>query len=391
MKKERNDLKAGIFIILAFLLALAVIVRIRDARLGAVQTRTVAFKLSDDLGGLRVGDEVRLGGYKVGTVEDIHPAGLETNNPRVLVHVSLPAEYTLHPNAVVAVQSGLTGAVNLNIRSVGTGPALKAGESLVGLPDPKTALFASLGNVGPHLESTMAQIDQQTVPKINQTVDTAKTLIAHANEKVDPIVDRYNKVADNAAGAAAEVKDLMGDTKPDLRGTIKNLNVATGTIKEKLPGLLDQVTAAITKVDKSLTTTQTALEDIQKTAANAKDMTGSLRSLIVGNRSKFDSMIASIKTTSDNLKGASIEIRRSPWRLLYKPTPGEAANLNLYDSAREFAEGANSLSDAAGALRDALHDPQADRAQIQKLVDELDRSFGHFHQVEDKLWVTARQ
>jgi ABC-type transporter Mla subunit MlaD len=390
MKKDRNDLKAGIFIILAFLLALAVIVRVRDARLGAVQTRDVSFKLTDDLGGLRIGDEVRLGGYKVGKVEDIHPAGLETANPRMIVRVSLPAEYTLHSNAMVGVQSGLTGAVNVNIQSVGSGRTLKPGEALVGKPDPKAALFASLGTVGPHLENAMAQLDQQTIPKVNQTVDSAKTLISHANDKVDPIVERYNKVADNAGGAAAEVKDLLGDTKPDLRGTIKNLNSATGTIKDKLPGLIDQITAAITKVDKSLTTTQSALEDIQKTAANAKDLTGSLRSLIVGNRSKFETMISSIKTTSDNLKGASIEIRRSPWRLLYKPTPGEAANLNLYDSAREFAEGANSLSDAAGALRDALHDPQADRAQIQKLVDELDRSFGHFHQVEDKLWVTAR-
>src|SRR5581483_5724095 len=116
MKKERNDLKAGIFIILAFLAALAVIVRIRDARLGAVQTREVAFKLSDDLGGLRVGDDVRLGGFKIGTVEDVHPHGLETRDARMLVRISLPAEYTLHPNATVGVQSGLTGAVNLNIQ-----------------------------------------------------------------------------------------------------------------------------------------------------------------------------------------------------------------------------------------------------------------------------------
>jgi hypothetical protein len=30
------------------------------------------------------------------------------------------------------------------------------------------------------------------------------------------------------------------------------------------------------------------------------------------------------------------------------------ANLNLYDSARQFADGAGSLNDAALALRDAL-------------------------------------
>lgn len=390
MAKDHNELKAGIFIILAFLAALAVIVRIRDARLGAVQTREVAFKLSDDLGGLRVGDDVRLGGFKIGTVEDVHPHGLETRDARMLVRISLPAEYTLHPNATVGVQSGLTGAVNLNIQDVGSGPPLKDGQQLVGKPDPKTTLFASLGEIGPHLQSAVVQIDQQTLPKVNQAVDSAKTLIKHADEKVDPVVERYNKVADNAGGAMGELRDLVGDAKPDVRGTVKNLNAATGTIKEKLPGLIDQVTVAIAKVDKSLTSAQSALEDIQKTAANARDLTGTLRSVIVGNRSKLDGMVASIKTTSDNLKEASIEIRHSPWRLLYKPTPQEAANLNLYDSAREFSEGAGSLSDAAGALRDALHDPKADRADIQKLVDQLDNSFNHFQQVENKLWSAAR-
>jgi methyl-accepting chemotaxis protein len=171
---------------------------------------------------------------------------------------------------------------------------------------------------------------------------------------------------------------------------MKNLNGATGTLKEKLPGLIDQITGAIKKVDASLTTAQAALLDVQKTAANAKDLTGSLRTVVVENHGKLDGIISGIKATSDNLKEASIEIRHSPWRLLYKPTPEEAANLNLYDSAREFADGAGSLSDAATALRDAMHDPNADRAQIQKLVEGLNASFAHFQQVENKLWTTAR-
>ena len=74
------------------------------------------------------------------------------------------------------------------------------------------------------------------------------------------------------------------------------------------------------------------------------------------------------------VKGKGVEIRRSPWRLLYKPSNNEMSNLNLYDSARQFAEGANSMSDAAEALRDALKDPDAKPEQLQKLVDELDAS-----------------
>jgi ABC-type transporter Mla subunit MlaD len=389
MNTARNELKAGAFIMIAAALAVVVIVWIRGASVGPAQVRTVAFHLADDIGGLRVGDDVRLGGFKVGIVRDIQADGLGGPNPRLLVRFSMPGSYPMHRNAAVGVQTGLTGVTNLNIESIGTGEPLPEGETLAGQADPKTALFASLGKISPHLESTMTQIDTQTVPKVNQAVDSAKTLLAHANAKVDPIVDRYNQVATNANAAMGQVNDLLGDTKPDIRGTMKNLNSVTGTIKDKLPGLVDRVNGLITKVDGSLSTAQAALADVQQTAANAKDITGSLRSVIVDNHGKFEGMIASLKTTSDNLKEASIEIRHSPWRLLYKPTPEESANLNLYDSAREFADGAQSLSDAATSLRDTLHDPKADPATIQKKVSDLDLTFSHFHQVETKLWMTT--
>lgn len=384
MNRQRNELKAGAFIVITLVLAAAVVIWINGASMGPMQTRTASFALSDDIGGLRVGDDVRLGGLKVGVVRDIRPEGLEGTSPRLLVSFSLPAQYVVHKNAVVGMQSTLTGAANLNIETVGSGEPAVEGEPLVGKPDPKSALFASLGRSGPGLEGVITQVRTETIPKVNDAVDKAKAMIQHADTKVDP-------VADNAKRALSEVADLVGDTKTDIRGTAKNLNSATGTLSQKLPALVDQVTGLLTKVDGSLGTAQTALLDIQKTAANAKDLTGSLRSVVVENRGKLDGMIASIKTTSDNLKEASIEIRHSPWRLLYKPTPAEAANLNLYDSAREFAQGAGSLSDAATALRDALKDPQSDRALIQKLVEQLDGSFKNFHQVENKLWLTAGQ
>ena len=104
------------------------------------------------------------------------------------------------------------------------------------------------------------------------------------------------------------------------------------------------------------------------------------------NRGRIDEIVTSLKTTSVNLKGASVEIRQSPWRLLYKPTPDEMGNLNLYDSARQFADGASSLNDAATALRDSLADQKADPATVQKLMKNLDESFTNFKLVEDKLW-----
>jgi hypothetical protein len=77
--------------------------------------------------------------------------------------------------------------------------------------------------------------------------------------------------------------------------------------------------------------------------------------------------------------------------LLYKPRPGEVANLNLFDAARDFAEGANDMSDAATALRDALKDPKADPEMIQKLITQLDSNFSRFQKVEDELWKRVKE
>jgi ABC-type transporter Mla subunit MlaD len=321
---------------------------------------------------------------KVGVIREIHPINLDSADPRMLVTFTMPAQYAVHADAVLGLQSSLTGACNLNIESLGTGQSLPENQPLVGKPDAKSALLASLSRSAPHLEGALSQINTQTIPKVDQTVDQARILFQHVNVKVDP-------VADTAKNALAQVGDLVGDSKTDIRGTLKNLNSASGTLAEKLPAVADQVSALLTKIDTALTTAQKALVDIQTAATNTKDLTASLRGVIVDNRGKLDGMVASLKTTSDNLKEASIEIRHSPWRLLYKPTPAEATNLNLYDSAREFAQGAANLSDASTALRDLLNDPKADRAQIQKLVENLDVTFKNFNQVEKKLWLTAGQ
>ena len=127
------------------------------------------------------------------------------------------------------------------------------------------------------------------------------------------------------------------------------------------------------------------------TAAHTKDITGSAREILLGNRGKIDEMIASLRSTSENLKGASVEIRRSPWRLLYHPSPGEMANLNLYDSARQFAEGANNLSDAATALRDQMKVQPGDTTETAALVKKLDDSFAHFQEVEQQLWSRVKE
>jgi phospholipid/cholesterol/gamma-HCH transport system substrate-binding protein len=397
MKKERNDLKAGIFILVSIGLIIGVIVGIKGIGriLEPSQEAVVTFTLNDDIGGLRAGGDVRIGGLKVGVVRDIELVEHEGQPPQIVVRCSVPARYQIRKDARVRVQDTLTGSSWLNFDSLGTpgGPLLASTDTLVGRPSAMTTLLASAGEVAPDIRDTVRDVRKVTLPKVNDTIDGYKVvamhataLIKHVRGQIDPIVQRYFAVADNARDAAGHARDIFGETKGDFKSTMSNISAATGTVKEKLPPIMDKAAGTLVKVQTAVDSANVALEDVKKTATNVKDVSASARSVIVGNRSKIDGMIASLKTTGDNLKYASAEIRRSPWRLLYKPSPGEVANLNLYDSARQFAEGANDLNDAASALRDALQDPEVTPDHVRALVERLDKSFSNFNEIEQELW-----
>src|SRR3954447_9969997 len=127
MFKDRNAFIAGLFIIFSFALAVTVLVLIRGQGMGPSRVVTATFQVSDDLGGLANGDDVRIGGIKVGIVKDIQFVTRDGSEPRIQIRFSIPSSTTLHENAIVRAQNGITGTSNLNIENIGTGKPLAAG------------------------------------------------------------------------------------------------------------------------------------------------------------------------------------------------------------------------------------------------------------------------
>jgi ABC-type transporter Mla subunit MlaD len=391
MRTERNELAAGIFIIASAVAIGAIVVAIKGATriTEPSESRQVSFRLTDDLSGLRRGDDVRLGGFKVGLVQsiDVVTADPSDGEPRIIVEFTLPSRYKLHANSLVSVQSGITGSPSLNIERLGGGDEVK---EVAGQPGAFSTLTSALRGVTPELVGIVHDVHTVTVPRADTAIAAATHLVRHVDEQIDPVVDRYGGLTKKAGSALDQVNGLFGDTRPDIRATLANLHVATGTLRERLPSILDRVQNSLDTITATVDNARGIMADVKATAANTNAISASVRSLLVDNRGKIDSMISSFKATSENLKEATIEIRRSPWRLLYKPGPDEMANLNLYDSARAFADGAGTLDDAAMALRDSLKDPNADPAKVKKLLSRLDDSFANFKLVEDKLWQSVK-
>ena len=73
MAKDRNAFLAGLFMLICLGLIVATIVGIKgaDRLTDPADVRTVRFALSDNIGGLRLGDQVRVGGHRVGTIQEV--------------------------------------------------------------------------------------------------------------------------------------------------------------------------------------------------------------------------------------------------------------------------------------------------------------------------------
>jgi ABC-type transporter Mla subunit MlaD len=403
MAKQRNALRAGIFMIVSLGLIVFVVIAISGAAkfTQAFTTYPVAFSLRDDVGGLRPGDDVRIGGFKVGDVRDIR---VDRAGSAIVVLINVPAKYVLAKDAGVRVERGLTGSSSINIDSFGTGSSLAAGEYLVGQPDQLAGLERELAAMRPDVSQILGNLKVAS-GKLNVDLDklaaTSDSLTATGFEmtstvqglrvRVPEIIDRYQGVVDAAVSMLDAVRQFVGPSSGDFHQTLANLNHVSGDLRDRLPPVLDRLQAVLDKAGVVVDRASNSMRDIQAAVTNVRSASGSLRSILTDNHSRLEEIIASLKATGDNLKDASLEIRHSPWRLLYQPKPDEVANLNIYDSVRQFAEGANSLDDAAAALRDALKDPNADPERVKRLMLHLNDSFAQFQQVQDKLWKAIKE
>lgn len=437
MARERDNFKAGLFVLAGMALALVVIFVLADlpTLLERQQTIKVDFRLADGLRGLRPGSIVALGDQPVGkvtSVEDIYgtPESATTRpsggaggaaKPRVvgkLIIARLPARVQLHNDARIELAVPPLGGAGtrLNIRSVGDGepydpqapaPADRlhagtGGSALtrdlardLGIEDEQREqlrdIIANLREVSrrakadlPELAASARKLLDRAEPlleetknslaDLKQTLADARAIVADARRHSPSWFEHADRVAASADESLAAVRQVIKDKEPAVRQTIDNVHQISQTAREKT---LAQVTEALDKAN-------AALESLRATGEAA-------RSLVAGQRPVLERAIANAQLTTDQLKLAAIEIRRSPWRLLYRPDKQELNSDNLYDAARSFALAAGTLDAASRSLQAVSAQSPQDRQQIGPMLDHLEALFKRFEETEAAFWQALKQ
>ena len=105
---------------------------------------------------------------------------------------------------------------------------------------------------------------------------------------------------------------------------------------------------------------------------------------------RINKLMNNIVEISSNLKLTSREVRRAPWKLLYKPGEKEFRIQALVDSAGAFASGAEYMDATALRLKKMIEEAKetqtVDAEKINSMLAELEASFQQFKIAEKKFW-----
>lgn len=433
-RAARNNVLAGLFVVISVLLAVATAFVLADRGPGAGGVRfTVRFTLSEGAAGLGEGSAVLLGGVPVGRVLGVkfNTDGASAGEPTgVDVLVEVDRALMLYENAGIYLEKPLLGTLsNLNIASAGSPEMSGAAQGSTARIEGGEVIRADLAppgflaqaGIGPEqvrqvqtvltsLETSVRRVEELIAsggPKVDESIAEARSLVGEVRSSFAQWDATVKNTLANVDSASGQLTPLVEEARVAAKRATEFFDSADAVVRDnrqRIEQVITSVQNAATTFD---TTTMdllnTALRDARSAMAQAQQAIGDVRGLINEQTPSVRTMLANARLTTDQLKLTALEVRSQPWRLLYEPKTKELEQQVLYDSTRAYAMAASDVRAAAEALSVlalAAREPNAEgsaasaspsaldaqRAQrLDELAQALAKSIATFQQAERAL------
>ncbi len=362
-----NNLRAGIFVSTVLVLALAIgFILLKVDLFRQYQTLVLQFDTTEGVSGLSRGSEVKLGGLTVGRVTMISPQ-IDTNQNLTSINVTLeimsdiPVRYSASApegaNAeVIRVGSlvGSTSIINFNTLGQEPAPILKNGETLMATRG--SGMLTTL--VGP----ANAVRTNEIIKGLAVTAAWLKTIPEEYRTRVVPTLQNIATTTANFNQDYEVWRKPIGETLLNAQSFTGNADQLLKDNKNKFTQLMDSTVA--TMADAKVITSDfrsKSMPALQKLLDQGADAAGTLASSLDQIEQQLPQRLTDLRDfmfdareIAGQFKLTAIEIRRSPWKLLYQPKPGEVAHENLYNATRAFAMATADLKTASASLQAVL-------------------------------------
>jgi ABC-type transporter Mla subunit MlaD len=355
----------------------------------------VRFSVGDGATGLERGSRVLVGGQPVGAVDGLEfQFDSEGRATFVDVDVRVIRRIRFRQGSIAYLVSPLLGGSGIiNFRSTGDGAELGPTDIIEGRISPPTMLAqAGYGEEQKAQVQNIIRNINEASEKINTFMDDARVVSTDVRAKwpdwsarLDSITKNTDEMMAKGPGIAASIeerleklkeivalaKDYLTENRQNVKDGIqsfRNIGAEGETFMARLNGELSDKAAGFLDAGKA-------------TLADGRAAIESVRSILDTETPNIRRIMANFRLASDQLTATTGEIRRSPWRLLYRPDTRELDYELLYDSARAYAAAISDLRSASETLK-SVGGAGGDAAKAGALVEELDRAFGRYRDAE---------
>lgn len=359
-----NNVRAGAFVLAAITIGFAFVVILGGLRerFTPRNSYTVRFTLVDGAQGLDVGSLVKIAGRPVGQISKItlRTEPKDGLPPGVDCVVKIDKDVRFFGTPIAYLNLPLLGSGGeINFPGVGdpSGPAVPTDGAAVitgTLSPPSFLAQAGYGeDQKTQLQSILKRADEITAevkgitgdvrvvssdvrekwPNWSSRVDNISKSIEEASASLPARVEEFREIMTQA-------RDWIAANKDKLTDVVDNVRAASADARDMLAHFNAE---SVAKVDALLDSGKEAMEEARAAVARVD-------TLVAEQTPTLRRMLANFRLGSDQLKLTLAEVRRSPWRLLYRPDTQELEFELLYDSARAYADSVADLRAASESL-----------------------------------------
>ena len=379
-RRPNAELKAGIVIIVALVILCFMIFAMSDI--------TDLWKVRKDLvihfnkvSGIGEGSTVRYAGLDKGKVASVRQNVVTDpktgeQKTEVLVFCKLDADVELRQNDKPQVVELITGNQWIDIASYPglplepdkSGPFKGMyelwGEPVTTFGDLMQKAGGILSSIDEMVRGTEGQSLKETITSLRNASATLERIAADVEDLVKENRESITNTIASVDRSATGIEKLIDDnTKPineaiaDARGMLEENRAS---VKEAVDNLRDLTAELNTLVGDNREKINVTIEDIKDFAGrletigeNVTKMLAQMDEVLGENRGDVHRAVALLAESAAELRLGLEDIRRSPWKLLYKPKENELALQNIYDSIRAINIAAGGVREVAAALEDA--------------------------------------
>ena len=378
--KRQNNVKAGIFVLASIIIGLVVISVLTNAWgriFSTTSTYHAVFKISEGVGSLSSGSQVKLGGVLVGSVSSVKPR-VESGNPvsEIDVLFKFDKQFALYDNASIHAREGLLGSTGwLLITNVGSGNIATRKTQLVG--SSQTMLAQMLGNEAElNISKSLAAL-RKISEMLSVKGGTLSMLIGE--DEASAMREAITSAKDGLV-AIDTIVNSAGEVWPQWQESISSLLEDSRDLPTQLSETLQEVKLAVhdvrtnvlPDVERSMNSLQQSMAALETMSNTYKDSAPKWAAQVTGIMKNIDHMTFRAKSAID-------DISSSPWRLLYRPTDREIAYEQLNAASWQLLTALSDLRQSAKALEAASSSSDAPEgaAALAKSLAESEAAFKH--------------